>query len=191
MRRGAVVGLLASAVILSEAKDLLSATRGWPRAQERRSVGAPLLRMTAANETGYDLWLRYRHIDDARRLAELRRVATELVIAGESPTLRAARDELSGALAAMGAPVKVVSEPSRDGAIIIGTDASSLIRSLPLAADVRREGTDGFVIRSTSVRNHRAIVVASTNDVGAMYGQREALAVIAESRAAYDRGEGH
>ena len=169
MRRGAVVGLLASAVILSEAKDLLSATRGWPRAQERRSVGAPLLRM-AANETGYDLWLRYRHIDDARRLAELRRVATELVIAGESPTLRAARDELSGALAAMGAPVKVVSEPSRDGAIIIGTDASSLIRSLPLAADVRREGTDGFVIRSTSVRNHRAIVVASTNDVGAMYG---------------------
>jgi len=127
--------------------------------------------MTAPNETGYDLWLRYRHIDDGRRSAELRGAATELVVAGDSPTSRAARDELATALAAMlGTQIPIVPKPSRDGAIIVGTVASGLVGSLPLAANARREGTGGFVVRSTSVNGHRAIVVASTNDVGAMYG---------------------
>ena len=106
MRRVAVVGLIA--VILSEGKDLPSRPRGWLRPSESRYFVASLLRMTPpATESGYDLWLRYRRMDDARRLAELRGVATELVVAGDSPTLRTARDELSAALTTMGAPVKV------------------------------------------------------------------------------------
>src|SRR5256885_16666871 len=54
-----------------------------------------------AAEDGYDLWLRYRLVGDSGRLAEYRAALTHLVVEGDSPTLRAARDELSVGLAGL------------------------------------------------------------------------------------------
>ena len=48
----------------------------------------------ARAEDGYDLWLRYRLVADAARLAEYRTAIRQLVVEGDSPTLRAAHDEL-------------------------------------------------------------------------------------------------
>ena len=46
-----------------------------------------------ANETGYDLWLRYRRIEDARRLAEVRTAITQIVVDGDSPILRSGKSK--------------------------------------------------------------------------------------------------
>ena len=79
----------------------------------RRSIAALLLfaapafgqRGAPPSEDGYDLWLRYRLVADASRLAEYRAAITSIVIEGDSPTLRAARDELSAGLTGLlGAP---------------------------------------------------------------------------------------
>src|SRR5688572_18299055 len=45
-------------------------------------------------EDGYDLWLRYRRVADASRLAEYRAAVSRVVVEGGSPTLAAARAEL-------------------------------------------------------------------------------------------------
>src|SRR6185436_788698 len=90
----------------------------------------------------------------------------------DSPTLGAARDELATGLTGLvGAAPAVASDVSMDGAIVVGTPRSSaLIRSLPLAADLRGLGPEGYVIRTTRVAGKRAIVVAANEEVGALYG---------------------
>ena len=124
------------------------------------------------NEDGYDLWLRYRLVSNASLLADYRATITRLVVVGDSPTLRAARDELStGLRGLLGRRVPVDRRVQVDGSIVVGTPASSpIVAALPIAARLARVGREGFVIRSTTVSGKRAIVVAANSDVGALYG---------------------
>ena len=123
-------------------------------------------------EDGYRLWLRYDLVSDPERLAEYRAAITELVIEGDSPTLAAAREELiNGLRGLLGVPVPVVGQPTRHGAVIAGTPASSrLIAALPLAKELMRVGDEGFILRSTVVGGKRAIVIAANRDIGVLYG---------------------
>ena len=97
---------------------------------------------TTANEDGYDLWLRYRRVADAARLAEYRGSVSQLVVSGGTPTINVARSELtSGVDGLLGKPLPIVRAVTRDGAIVIGTPATSpLIARLPLATQLRRLG---------------------------------------------------
>ncbi|MFL5620326.1 MAG: alpha-glucuronidase family glycosyl hydrolase [Gemmatimonadaceae bacterium] len=127
---------------------------------------------TARAEDGYDLWLRYPRVSDPALLAEYRAAATQVVVGSESPTLNAARDELvTGLMGMLGAAPPVPSNVSSDGAIVVGTPRSSaLIRSLPIAAELRGLGREGYVIRTTRIAGKRVIVVAANEEVGALYG---------------------
>jgi alpha-glucuronidase len=123
-------------------------------------------------DDGYELWLRYPRVSDAARLAEYRASITRLVVPGESPTLRAARDELRRGLRGMlGMEIPISPSAAVDNVIVAGTPASSpLIASLGLADELRRAGDEGFVIRQTTVRGRRATVIAANRDVGVLYG---------------------
>ena len=129
---------------------------------------APALRA----DDGYGLWLRYRPVSDAARLAEYRAALSQLVVEGDSPTLRAARDELARGLSGLlGREVAAGRRAGGDGAVIVGTPASSpLIAALPLARELRRAGEEGYVVRATTVGGRRAVVVAANRDAGALYG---------------------
>jgi alpha-glucuronidase len=131
-----------------------------------------LLGGTARAEDGYDLWLRYPRVTDPALLAEYRGAATHIVLGGDSPTLRAARDELvTGLTGLLGAAPAVGTGVTSDGAVVIGTPRSSaLIRSLPIAGELRGLGRDGYLIRTMRIAGRRAIVVAANEDVGALYG---------------------
>ena len=125
---------------------------------------------TARGEDGYDLWLRYPRVTEPTLLAEYRAAATQIVVAGDSPTLAVARDELvRGLTGLLGAAPAVTGGVSMDGAIVVGTPRSSpLIRSL--AAELRGLAPQGYVIRATRVAGRSAIVVAANDEVGALYG---------------------
>jgi alpha-glucuronidase len=127
---------------------------------------------TLRAEDGYELWLRYRLVSDHVRLQEYRAAFSQLVIGGDSPTMRAVRDELGAGLRGLlGVEVPRAREVSRDGAIIAGTPASSrLVASLGLADELGKVGDEGYVIRSVRVGGRRATVVAANRDVGVLYG---------------------
>src|SRR5213595_2672463 len=150
-----------------------------------RSVVACCVLLAAASprpavEDGYDLWLRYRLVGDSGRLAEYRAALTQLVVEGDSPTLRAARDELSVGLAGLlGGAIPGADSVLRDGALIAGTPATSrLVAGLPLADDLRRAGDEGFVLRALRVRGRQAIVIAGNSGVGVLYGAFNLLRLI-------------
>jgi alpha-glucuronidase len=127
---------------------------------------------TARAEDGYDLWMRYARVTDPALLAEYRAAGTQIVVAGGGPTLGAARDELvTGLTGLLGAAPPVGTSVTSDGAILVGTPRSSaVIRALPLAADLRGLGREGYVIRTTRIGGKRVTVVAANEDVGALYG---------------------
>lgn len=123
-------------------------------------------------EDGFELWLRYRPVADAARLAEYRAALTHVVLAGESPTIHAAGEELSRALPCLlDQPVALASAVERDGALVIGTPASSpLIASLNLGADLDTAGDEGFALVRTRSGGHDCFAIAANTDIGALYG---------------------
>jgi alpha-glucuronidase len=123
----------------------------------------------AHGEDGYDLWLRYRPLPQAQ--AQLyRRHATALIIGSSTPTQIATRDELHRALSGLlGAAPPTANAVTRDGALIVGTSASSALIA-QLALDLRSLGDEGYVIRTVVVQGHATTVIAGHTDIGALYG---------------------
>ena len=126
----------------------------------------------ARADDGYDLWLRYWRIADARRLAEYRAAISHIIVEGDSPTLSAAREELAvGLRGLLEREVPLASKLLGAGAVIAGTRASSpLIASLPLTPELRAVGREGYLIRTAVVRGKPAIVIAANSDIGVLYG---------------------
>ncbi len=123
-----------------------------------------------AGEDGYKLWLRYAAAGPTA--AGYRQAIRQIVVEGTGRTAQVTRAELTTALAAMfGSPVLANRQAIPDGALIVGTPASSpAIRGLGWAADLAKAGPEGFVIRSAGVANHRVTAIASEGEVGALYG---------------------
>jgi alpha-glucuronidase len=139
-------------------------------------------------EDGYDLWLRYRPIADEIRLAEYRNAAAYLVMESSSPTLQAARDELTAGVAGLlGAELRLETRVSRDGAIVAGTPGGSpIIAALLITEELREAGSGGYVLRTTRIDGRQAIVIAANEDVGALYGAFELLRLMQMHRSLHD-----
>ena len=135
---------------------------------------------TLGAEDGYELWLRYRLVGDAARLAEYREAITQVVVASDAPTMQAARDELvTGLGGLLGRDTPVAGAVSQDGALVVGTPANSrVVAALPLADALRQAGPEGFVLRAMAIGGRRAIVVAANRDVGVLYGAFDLLRLL-------------
>ncbi|QSX76786.1 alpha-glucuronidase [Lysobacter arenosi] len=138
-------------------------------------------------EDGYDLWLRYRPLP-ADSATTYRANVSQLILPDATPTQAATRAELLRGLSGLlGSTPSVSTSVSADGAVIVGTPASS-----PLIAGLRLKlqglGREGYLIRSVSVGGHRATVIAANEDVGALYGAFHFLRLVqtAQPLAALD-----
>ncbi|WP_425445630.1 alpha-glucuronidase family glycosyl hydrolase [Xanthomonas pisi] len=150
----------------------------WPMGRNRTSVralalmwlvllGGVLLPVAPARaEDGYELWLRYHTVADA---AQLQTSARTLVIAGDSSTLHAARDELTrGVQGLLGHALQSAATVTADGAIVLGAANAPQIAALQLnTGDLGREG---YLIQTLHVDGHRATAIVGGSDVGALYG---------------------
>lgn len=127
---------------------------------------------TAARaDDGYRLWLRYDPLP-ARAVREYRPRVSALVVPGGSGSLDAARAELAtGCSGLLGRSIPVAETVDRDGVVLVGTPRSSaLIAQLGWERELREVGPEGFRIRSVTLRGHPVTVVASSGDLGALYG---------------------
>jgi alpha-glucuronidase len=126
----------------------------------------------ARAEDGYSLWLRYQLVSNATLRGEYARAMSQTVVEGDSPTLAAARDELTRGLSGLlGRSMRAASGCNRDGCILVGTPTkSSTIAALPFAAELARLGANGFIIRPAVVQHKHVLVVAANDDIGVLYG---------------------
>ena len=123
-----------------------------------------------AGENGYDLWLRYRTVDDSALLERYRRGIREIVMEGRSDAFDAARDELRiGLSGLLGVQVPRSAAVYQDGALLIGTPKTSpAIERLGWKKQLDALGPEGFRIRSIRADGKQAI--ASSGDAGVLYG---------------------
>ncbi|HEY0379785.1 MAG TPA: alpha-glucuronidase family glycosyl hydrolase [Pyrinomonadaceae bacterium] len=125
----------------------------------------------ARAEDGYRLWLRYERLPE-KMVRVYRPRVTSVVVQGKSATLDALREELAGGCSGLlGFAVPTASEVDRDGALVVGTPASSpLVARLKWDRRLAALGPEGFLIRSIKLGPHSATVIASATEVGALYG---------------------
>ncbi|QJD69441.1 alpha-glucuronidase [Xanthomonas campestris pv. badrii] len=130
-------------------------------------------------EDGYDLWLRYQPVDNAMALREHTQA---LVVAGDSPTLQAARQELErGLQGLLGAAPQPTEEVLRDGTLLLGPANAPQVAALTLhTADLGREG---YLIQSLTVDGHRSIAIVGGSDIGALYGAFHFLRLLQTGQA--------
>jgi alpha-glucuronidase len=126
----------------------------------------------AGAETGYDLWLRYRPIENAQLRDEYRRAITHIVATERSPTVDAAVAELRRGLSGLlGVDVPVHGRARGPGALIVGK--RSIGGRPPGSA-----GPEGYVISSTGAGRHPATAIAADGDVGVLYGAFHLLRLV-------------
>ena len=142
---------------------------------------AVLLPAPAAAEDGYELWLRYRPVEQPLR-QRYAAASSSLVVQGDSPSLDAARSELRRGLAGMlGRAPTLERAVSRDGTILAGTPTGSpLVAGLGLP--LQPVGREGYLIRSISVNGRRTILIAANSDIGVLYGAFHLLRLIQTRR---------
>jgi len=122
-------------------------------------------------DTGYELWLRYRRVTDATRLAEYRRVFARVLIEPSSPTARVIHDELTLALRGLlDTTVRVGATPGGSPGLIVGIASSPAIAALLPGTRRPPAGRESFVIANVKQGGRAVIVVAANSDVGALYG---------------------
>jgi alpha-glucuronidase len=130
-----------------------------------------LLSASARAEDGYRLWLRYDPLPQTMITVYRPRVAS-VVVPGTSATLDAIRSELVGGCSGLlGRSLPALAEIDRDGAIVVGTPASSpLIAGLKWQQQLADLGPEGFRIRAIKLGAHSVTVIASSGETGLLYG---------------------
>ena len=142
--------------------------------------------MTAAclpvrSEDGYELWLRYRKVENASRLSQYRTAIPNASVLGKSTTAELIRSELRRALPAiLDATVPVSSDRTEGDGLLIGTFQTLRTGGvrLPREFDGKDLGDEGFIILSAGGEKHLRIVVAANTDVAALYGAFHLLRVL-------------
>lgn len=106
------------------------------------------------------------------RLEAYRSTFSQVVRQGDAVVLRSAETELLRGLSGLlGQPVDTSAAPTRDGAIVLGTPATSpLVRDHVPAQQLADLGPEGYLIRSLTVSGRRVTVIASEGERGVLYG---------------------
>jgi len=131
-------------------------------------LSAALLR----GEDGYRLWLRYDSVaDESLRRAYLGGISEIVIPENPSPLLASARDELvTGLRGLFGADIPVVTQATRDNALILGLPRDPWIASVVGEADLRAAGMEGYIVRRLAHQGGHRIVIVANRDPGLLYG---------------------
>src|SRR5258708_31177762 len=119
-------------------------------------------------EDGYRLWLRYDKVEDPVLLTSYLQKVSVIVVEGASDTEKVLGEELKTGLdGLLGRKTPLTETITEDGVVLVGTPSTSpLIASLKWSRDLKRLGNEGYLIRSTTLQEHKTIVIASASPVG-------------------------
>jgi len=136
-----------------------------------------LLVSLAAGESGREAWLRYPALNEAAK-HQYRDIPDQIAVAGDSPILTAARQELIRGLSGMlGRGFEVASQAS-ENTINLGT-AAALKTSDAIRRPPRTLGDDGFWLSAQRRRGAVRIVIVGGSERGVLYGVFALLSKVA------------
>lgn len=118
-------------------------------------------------EDGYDLWLRYQPVESSAKAHYLPRLVS-VVAPEESPTIRAAIDELDRGMQGMFDLAVARHKSVQDGAVLLVRAGSPLLSGLDLP--FARLGSEGYLIRTATVQGKQVTIIAGNSDIGTLYG---------------------
>src|SRR5882672_6950292 len=119
----------------------------WPAWMALGMCGLPCVHA----EDGYDLWLRYRPVEQP--WLERYRASIREIVPPPAASNAAVR-ELTRALAGLlGAAPNIARKPTRDGALVLGTPTSSPTIAA-MHPDLEGLGSDGYLLRSATLDGH-------------------------------------
>ncbi len=128
--------------------------------------------MDVKGEDGYELWLRYRKVDNADRLAQYREAIGSAVALGKSLTTDLIKDELARALPALlDSDVSLSEQEPAGNALVVGVakELEALDVTIP-PAQYRRLGEEGFLIRSHQVGGSDWILITGNAEPAILTG---------------------
>ncbi len=122
-------------------------------------------------EDGYDLWLRYKPVNN-NLLPKYKEVVKSLYVTGNSQTITIAKEELAkGVQGLLQTILPITNTITGNGTIVAGTRNSSLvIKSLNLQPALSKIGNEGFLIISKNISGKTCTVITANTDIGVLYG---------------------
>jgi alpha-glucuronidase len=141
----------------------------------------------ATGEDGYDLWLRYKPLPAA--MAAAADGASVAILSPDTPTVRAARDEIRRAVRGETAhEPRLLTVPAPGSVILADADALPPAVATRLPADVRqrlaRLPHEGYLVTRLQLGGGKATLIAGGNDVGILYGSFAWLRAVQTGAAA-------
>ncbi|OYV85163.1 MAG: alpha-glucuronidase, partial [Ignavibacteriae bacterium 37-53-5] len=135
-------------------------------------------------DVGHDLWLRYDLIPNRQLLREYKGSIKASVVEGTSPTMQAARSELQkGLKGLLGVTIPQITNVDYNGVLLVGRyTSSSLFDQTGLKSDLTNAGSEGYVIRSLTIKGKKAIVITANEDIGVLYGVFSFLRLLQTNR---------
>jgi alpha-glucuronidase len=131
-------------------------------------------------DDGYELWMKYKKIENANRLTEYQQSISSVIIEGQTQTCRIIQDELNRGLSGLlGKEIPVIKINPKNGSIIIGTpENSAIIKKLIDSGTLKSLGSEGFTIKSANADGNDTIIIAANEDIGLLYGSFHFLRLI-------------
>ena len=124
---------------------------------------------TVHAEDGYALWMRYAPLEPALAADYHTRLA-EVVAPDQTPTQRAAREELERGLTGLtGSAPRMHVAAAINPSLVIGTPQSSTLIA-PLRQELGALGDEGYLLRQTRIDGRDVLLVAAPRDIGVLYG---------------------
>jgi alpha-glucuronidase len=123
-------------------------------------------------EDGYDLWQRYKPVEDKNLLKNYQQSFKDVVVFGKSETSTVIKTELKrGLTGILFQDIFVDGGSEISGSITVGTPANSpFINNLGLQSRINDLGDEGYLIYDLGKKNKPQIVIASKSEIGALYG---------------------
>ncbi|MCB0732246.1 MAG: hypothetical protein KDC88_14575, partial [Ignavibacteriae bacterium] len=109
-----------------------------------------LFSLTIYAEDGYDLWLRYKQIDDIKLLEYYRNKVNNIMILGNSETIKIASEELvNGIEGLLGISNLQLNKEILEGTVLIGNyNNHDLINKYITKVETNSIGEEGYLIKT-------------------------------------------
>ena len=131
-----------------------------------------LCSLSALGETGYELWLRYKPVENTRVLQSYQKNTKALIVTGSSATIIIIKEELArGIRGLLQKNISSTDKVSYDGTIIAGTiQSNSLIAKAGIDKLLLNTGDEGFIIVTRIINGKSCIIISGNSEKAVLYG---------------------